>query len=56
MLPLVTYFDLMYVREASDWTPRRYLWPLLMAVWIINVPAALVYLYKRVCALGPFWR
>lgn len=56
MLPLVTYFDLMYVREASDWTPRRYLWPLLMAVWIINVPAALVYLYKRVRTLGPFWR
>ncbi|MFC6904325.1 hypothetical protein [Halalkalicoccus tibetensis] len=56
LLPVVTYFDLMYVREASDWSPRRYLWPLLMAIWVVNVPAALVYLYKRVRALGPFWR
>lgn len=56
LLPVVTYFDLMYVREASEWNPRRYLWPLLMAIWVVNVPAGLVYLYKRVRALGPFWR
>jgi hypothetical protein len=56
LLPIVTYFDLMYVREASDWTPRRYFWPLLTAIWIVNVPVGLVYLYKRVRALGPFWR
>jgi hypothetical protein len=56
LLPLATYFDLMYVREASDWDPHRYLWPLLAAVWVVNVPAGLFYLYKRVRALGPFWR
>lgn len=56
MLPLVTYFDLLYVREASDWEPGRFLWPLLAAVWIVNVPAGVLYLYKRVRALGPFWR
>ncbi|KYH26823.1 hypothetical protein HAPAU_19310 [Halalkalicoccus paucihalophilus] len=56
LLPVVTYFDLMYVREAGNWSPRRYLWPLLMVIWVVNVPAALVYLYRRVRALGPFWR
>lgn len=56
MLPLATYFDLMYGREASDWNPHRFLWPLLAAVWIVNVPTGVFYLYKRVRALGPFWR
>lgn len=56
ILPVVTYFDLNYVREASDWSPHRLFWPLLLAIWVINVPAGLVYLYKRVRAVGPFWR
>lgn len=56
LLPLVTYFDLMYVREASDWEPHRILWSLLAAIWIVNVPAGVLYLYKRGRALGPFWR
>lgn len=56
LLPLVTYFDLRYVREVSDWEPHRFLWPLLAAVWIVNVPAGVLYLYKRGRALGPFWR
>lgn len=56
LLPLATYLDLEYVREASDWEPHRLLWPLLAAVWIVNVPVGVLYLYKRVRALGPFWR
>ena len=54
MLPLATYFDLKDVREASDWEPHRFVWPLLAAIWIINVPASVLYLYRRVRALGPF--
>ncbi|WP_336344227.1 hypothetical protein [Halalkalicoccus ordinarius] len=56
LLPLATYLDLGYVREASDWEPHRLFWPLLAAVWIVNVPVGVLYLYKRVRALGPFWR
>ncbi|WP_331232843.1 hypothetical protein [Natronorarus salvus] len=56
LLPVLTYFDLMYVREASDWEPNRLLWPVLAAIWLINVPAGLLYLYRRTRALGPFWR
>jgi hypothetical protein len=56
LLPVVTYFDTRYVDEVSDWSPNRYLWPVLAAVWVLNLPAGLFYLYKRQQALGPFWR
>ena len=56
LLPVLTYFDMRYVDATSDWDPNRYLWPLLAAIWIINIPARLFYIYKRVQALGPFWQ
>lgn len=56
VLPVVTYFDIEYVREAGDWNPHKLLWPFLMAIWVVNVPVGLIYLYKRVRALGSFWR
>lgn len=56
LLPILTYFDVVYVDEASEWSPHRYLWPLLAAIWLVNIPAGLFYLHKRVQALGPFWR
>jgi hypothetical protein len=56
LLPVLTYFDLRYVREAGDWQPNRIVWPALAAIWLINVPAGLLYLYRRTRSLGPFWR
>jgi hypothetical protein len=56
ILPVVTYFDIEYLHEASDWNPHKLLWPFLMGIWVINVPVGLLYLYKRVRAAGPFWR
>ncbi|EMA54482.1 hypothetical protein [Halococcus salifodinae] len=34
LLPVVTYFDLMYVRDVSEWTPSRWFWPVITAIWI----------------------
>lgn len=56
LLPAAIYCDLLYVRDVSEWQPNRLLWPVLAAVWIINIPAGLIYLHKRVRALGPFWK
>jgi hypothetical protein len=56
LLPALIYFDLMYVRTVSAWKPNRIIWPLLAAIWLINIPAGLSYLYKRVQTLGPFWK
>ena len=55
LLPVVTYFDIQYVRETSEWNPRKIMWPVLAAVWLINIPALLYYLHKRKRVLGPFW-
>lgn len=51
-LPLAAYFDMQYVRANGDWNPSTGLWVVLLAVWIVNVVAGGVYLYRRHEALG----
>lgn len=46
-LPVVTYLDVKYVRTTSDWAPNRIFWPIIVFVWLINIPAILLYLYRR---------
>lgn len=47
LLPVITYFDTEYVREWSTWNPHTWLWPVLSFVLVVNIPAGVVYLYKR---------
>lgn len=47
LLPIVVYIDTEYVRARSTWTPHTWLWPALSFILIANIPAGVVYLYKR---------
>ncbi|UPM41995.1 hypothetical protein [Halocatena salina] len=47
IFPVGMYFDNQHVRERSTWTPNKWVWPVLSLVWFLNIPAVLVYLYKR---------
>ncbi len=47
IFPVGMYFDNQHVRERSTWTPNKWAWPVLSLVWFLNIPAVLVYLYKR---------
>lgn len=46
-LPLATYFDSKYLKSRSTWNPNKWFWTVAMFIWLINIPAAVVYLYKR---------
>lgn len=46
-LPIATYFDMQYVRANSEWDPNTGIWVVLMAIWIANVAAGALYLYRR---------
>ncbi len=50
--PLAAYYDIQYVRANSDWNPDEGLWMLLLLLWIINIPAGIVYLVRRHEAVG----
>lgn len=47
LLPIFTYFDIKYVSANGEWNPHQLLWPILMCIWILNIPVGLLYLYKR---------
>lgn len=51
-LPVAAYFDMQYVRANGNWNPNTVLWVVLLAVWIVNVVAGGVYLYRRHEVLG----
>lgn len=51
-LPLSMYYDIQYVRANSEWAPETVLWVILSAVWIVNIAAGAVYLYRRHETLG----
>lgn len=51
-LPLSAYFDMQYVRANSEWNPEDILWVILLAIWLVNIPAGAVYLYRRHEVLG----
>jgi hypothetical protein len=51
-LPLSAYFDAQYVRGNGPWAPETAFWVIGLAVWFLNVPLGVVYLYRRHEALG----
>lgn len=52
--PLGIYFDIRYVADrVPDRSARgRFIWPLVLWFWILNVPLLAVYLYQRRRVLG----
>lgn len=51
-LPLAAYFDMQYIRANAKWNPNTGLWVILLAVWLVNIVAGAVYLYRRHEVLG----
>jgi hypothetical protein len=51
-MPIAAYFDMQYIRSNSRWNPNTVLWVIVSLVWIINILAGLVYLYRRHEVLG----
>lgn len=46
-LPLAAYFDMQYIRANGDWNPNTVLWIVLLLIWLVNIVAGAVYLYRR---------
>lgn len=51
-LPVTVYYDAQYVRANARWNPNTTLWAVLLAVPVVNILVALVYLYRRHEVLG----
>jgi len=51
-LPIAAYFDMQYIRANAEWNPNTVIWLILLAVWIVNIIAGCVYLYRRHEVLG----
>lgn len=51
-LPVAAYFDIQYVRANGSWNPNTVVWVLLFALWLINIVAGVVYLYRRHETIG----
>lgn len=51
-LPLAAYFDMQYVRANSKWNPNTIFWVIFLAIWLVNIVAGGVYLYRRREVLG----
>lgn len=51
-LPVAAYFDIQYVRANSEWNPSTVLWMILLLIWVVNIIAGVVYLYRRHEVLG----
>jgi hypothetical protein len=51
-LPLSAYFDMQYVRANGEWDPETAVWVVLLSVWFVNIPAGVIYLYRRRDVLG----
>jgi hypothetical protein len=47
IMPVAAYFDMQYVRANSTWNPNTVLWVIGMLVWLVNIIAGAVYLYRR---------
>ena len=46
-LPLAAYFDMQYIRANGEWNPNTVLWIVLLLMWLVNIVAGAVYLYRR---------
>lgn len=51
-LPVAAYFDIQYVRANGEWNPNTVLWVILLLVWLVNIVAGAVYLYRRHEVIG----
>lgn len=51
-LPLAAYFDMQYIRANGEWNPNTVVWVILLAIWLVNIVAGPVYLYRRHEVLG----
>ncbi len=51
-LPAAAYFDMQYIRANGKWNPNTVLWIILLALWLVNIVAGAVYLYRRHEVLG----
>lgn len=51
-LPAAAYFDMQYIRANAKWNPNTILWVILLALWLVNIVAGAVYLYRRHEVLG----
>lgn len=51
-LPIAAYFDMQYIRANGEWNPNTVLWVIALSVWIVNIVAGAVYLYRRHEVLG----
>lgn len=51
-LPAAAYFDMKYVRANGKWNPSTAIWIILLAIWLVNIVAGAVYLYRRHEVLG----
>lgn len=47
IMPLGVYYDMKYVRANSKWNPNTVVWIVGMLIWIVNIVAGVVYLYRR---------
>lgn len=51
-LPVATYFDIQYIRANGEWDPDTAVWVVLSVIWVINIIAGAVFLYRRHEVLG----
>lgn len=52
IMPVSVYFDAKYVRANSQWNPSSAIYIVAMLVWVINIIAGIVYIYRRHETLG----
>lgn len=51
-LPVAAYYDMQYIRANGEWNPNTVIWVIILAVWLVNIAAGVVYLYRRHEVLG----
>jgi len=51
-LPIAAYFDMQYIRANGNWNPNTVLWVIALSIWLVNIIAGAVYLYRRHEVLG----
>jgi predicted RNA-binding Zn-ribbon protein involved in translation (DUF1610 family) len=51
-MPIAGYQDMEYVRANSEWDPETALWVVSFLVFVVNVVAGVLYLYRRHEVLG----
>ncbi len=47
LMPVSVYFDRQWVRATTQWSPNIVVWLVLFITPVINIPAGVVYLFRR---------